>query len=117
MPQPVSRNLLRADASYLLVGGLGGIGRAIALWMIAHGARNIIFANRSGMNKQEAKDVVEQLEDAGARVRVFSCDVGIEEQVKQMVTDSLQEMPPIRGVIQAAMVLRVCTIITRLIQY
>ncbi|KAG9606254.1 polyketide synthase, partial [Aureobasidium melanogenum] len=106
MPQPVSRDLLRADASYLLVGGLGGIGRAIALWMIAHGARNIIFANRSGMDKREAKDVVKQLEDAGARVRVFSCDVGIEAQVEQMVSDSVQEMPPIRGVIQAAMVLR-----------
>lgn len=85
--------------------------------MIAHGARNIIFANRSGMDKREAKDVVKQLEDAGARVRVFSCDVGIEAQVEQMVSDSVQEMPPIRGVIQAAMVLRVRAMITHLVRY
>jgi NAD(P)-dependent dehydrogenase (short-subunit alcohol dehydrogenase family) len=99
--------LLRSDASYLLVGGLGGIGCAIASWMIAHGARNIIFANRSGLKRQEARDAVAQLESAGARVKVFSCDVGIEQDVENMVSKSLEEMPPIRGVIQAAMVLRV----------
>lgn len=36
--------LLRGDASHLLVGGLGGIGRATAVWILKHGAGNFIFA-------------------------------------------------------------------------
>lgn len=59
------------------------------------------------MVKQEAKDVVQQLQAQGARVKVYSCDVGIEEQVEAMIQDSKANMPPIRGVIQGAMVLRV----------
>ncbi|OBT45611.1 Type I Iterative Polyketide synthase (PKS) [Pseudogymnoascus sp. WSF 3629] len=45
------------DASYLLVGGLGGLGRAIARWMMQHGAKNIIFLSRSGLDKEGARQI------------------------------------------------------------
>ncbi|PVH77199.1 putative polyketide synthase [Cadophora sp. DSE1049] len=102
----LSAGLLKSDASYLLVGGLGGIGRAIAMWMLDHGAKNIIFANRSGQTKQVAKETVHALEARGARVAVYSCDVGNDLQVTGMVTKAGNALPPIKGVIQAAMVLK-----------
>ena len=40
--QPKSLRL-HASAAYLLVGGLGGLGRAISVWMVEHGARHLIF--------------------------------------------------------------------------
>nr|ASK38717.1 polyketide synthase [Paecilomyces divaricatus] len=103
---PPKGDLLRADASYVLVGGLGGIGRAMASWMIANGARHLIFVNRSGLARNEARETVESLEGHGAHVAVYSCDVSDRDQVAQMVAQSSKEMPPIRGVIQAAMILR-----------
>ena len=107
IPQDKSSELLQPNASYLLVGGLGGIGRAASMWMLDHGARNIMFANRSGQTKQEAKEIIQALEARGAKVAVYSCDVSNMSQVSDMVAKAREEMPPIRGVIQAAMVLRV----------
>lgn len=107
IPTNTSKALFCADASYLLIGGLGGIGRATALWMVDRGARNLIFANRSGMSKQEAKDTVAAIEQRGARAHVQKCDVSESAHVRQLVEECSTHMPPIRGVIQGAMVLRV----------
>ncbi|KAL9112432.1 MAG: hypothetical protein Q9227_003274 [Pyrenula ochraceoflavens] len=101
-----TQSLFREDASYMLVGGLGGIGRAVARWMINNGARNLIFVNRSGLSRQEARDSVEALENQGAKVWVSACDVTDSEQLSQAVSESSSKMPPIRGVIHTAMVLR-----------
>ena len=90
-----------------MVGGLGGIGRAAALWMIKHGARNLIFANRSGLARQDAKDVVHFLQEKGASVAVYACDICEQAQLRDLISQSSKSMPPIRGVIQSAMVLRV----------
>ncbi|KAL5333394.1 putative polyketide synthase [Aspergillus crustosus] len=101
-----SRHLLHSDGSYLLVGGLGGIGRAIALWMVDHGATHLIFASRRGLDGQGSKETMRELEARGAHVAVYSCDVSDEGRVSELVETASREMPPIRGVIQAAMVLR-----------
>jgi NADPH:quinone reductase-like Zn-dependent oxidoreductase len=92
------------DASYLLIGGLGGIGRATALYMIEHGARNLIFASRSGAASEKAKDCVAQLEARCAHVTVFACDVSESADVDRMLKECARTVPPIRGLIHAAMV-------------
>ena len=78
--------------------------------MIRHGAKNLIFANRSGISKQEARDTVKTLRDRGAEVDVHSCDVSSAESFSQLLRESSTTMPPIRGVIQGAMVLKVSTL-------
>lgn len=75
--------------------------------MVERGAKNLIFANRSGMTKQEAKDTVHALKAMGAQVHVQKCDVSDADHVRQLVEECANQMPPIRGVIQGAMVLRV----------
>lgn len=110
IPAKPKGNLLKSGGSYLLVGGLGGLGRAIALWMVQNGARNLIFANRSGDTKQEAKDTIELLRKEGAVVQVYACDVSEEDQLELLIRESSKGMPPICGVIQSAMVLKVSSI-------
>lgn len=99
--------LLRADASYLLVGGLGGIGRAIALWMFATGARSFIFASPTGDQKPKAKQVVAQLREKGAQVAVFECDVANKTELDNLLVQTARTMPPIHGMIHAALVSKV----------
>ncbi|MCJ1393661.1 hypothetical protein MMC18_006537 [Xylographa bjoerkii] len=106
IPRITSHALLRADCSYLLVGGLGGLGRAIAIWMVAHGARNLIFASRSGLAKPSARTLVVELEKKGTKVAVFSCDISEVEQFDDLLARSAETMPPIRGVVQAAMIIK-----------
>jgi hypothetical protein len=102
------RPLLRSDAAYLLAGDLGGIGRATALWMVSRGARHLVFLNRSGIESEAARDTVSALQAAGCTATVFACDVADAAQLASTLDKSRQQLPPIRGVIQGAMVLRDC---------
>ena len=97
----------REDASYLLIGGLGGIGRATASWMLRHGARNFIFASPNGSEKQKAKETVAMLKEHGAHVSVFKCDISNIEELDQLLECIRLDMPPIRGVIHGALVSKV----------
>lgn len=76
--------------------------------MVRQGARNIIFLSRSGDKKPEARKTIEELVQKGVKVTAYSCDVGNAEQVEEVLRKSAEEYPPIRGVIQGAMVLKVC---------
>ncbi|KAK2042693.1 polyketide synthase module [Colletotrichum somersetense] len=104
-PSPTPR--FSPDASYLLVGGMGGIGRAIAHWTVAHGAKNLVFLSRSAGRLEASSKFLKELEQTGCRVKPVSCDVSNESQLAQALQGCKEDgLPPIRGVIQAAMVLQ-----------
>lgn len=109
-----TKALFQDNASYLLIGGLGGIGRAIALWMADHGAKNLILVNRSGLATGSRRSTVEELRAKGVRVTVQACDISDEISVSKMFSEIHQNSPPLRGVIHGAMVLKVCTSILTL---
>ncbi|KFY26739.1 hypothetical protein V493_03909, partial [Pseudogymnoascus sp. VKM F-4281 (FW-2241)] len=106
MPQPLKGAKFHADASYLLAGGLGGIGRSLSMWMVANGARNLIFVSRSGVSNDAARELVNTLMGKGVRVEVLKCDIADEVRLFDSLNAVLRTMPPVRGVIQGAMVLR-----------
>ncbi|KAI0379327.1 polyketide synthase [Hypomontagnella monticulosa] len=96
---------LDPNATYFLVGCLGGLGRSLTSWMLKRGARNFAFLSRSGTDSKQAAILVENLRAAGANVQVFRGDASKKEDVEKAV----KEVPadrPIKGVINAAMVLR-----------
>ena len=55
------RNLLSADATYIIIGGTGGLGRSIARWMAAHGARHLVLVSRSGGASSKVQELVYSL--------------------------------------------------------
>jgi malonyl CoA-acyl carrier protein transacylase/NADPH:quinone reductase-like Zn-dependent oxidoreductase len=97
---------LRADATYLLVGCLGGLGRSLTSWMMKKGARRFAFLSRSGTNSKQAETLVKDIEAAGVTVQVIRGDVTVMTDVERAVMGTPPEYP-IRGVVQAAMVLKV----------
>ncbi|KAK3681631.1 hypothetical protein B0T22DRAFT_299554 [Podospora appendiculata] len=96
---------LRPDASYLLVGGVGGLGRSIAHWLVDHGARNLILLSRSA-GAQNSGPFAAQLREAGCRVIAVSCDVADKADLNRALDSCASQLPSIRGVIQGAMVLQ-----------
>lgn len=98
---------LKQDASYLLVGGMGGIGRSIAHWMAAHGARNIIVLSRSAGNVEKSSSFVAGLHKVGCRVVAISCDVADKDDLAKAlrVCRDEQKLPSVRGVVNSAMAL------------
>lgn len=100
--------LLKLDshATYLVVGGLGGLGRSILELLVSNGARNICVLSRSGAKSQVAQETIERLSHKVDNIKVFVCDISDGKQVNETLSICRKELPPIKGVIQGAMVLR-----------
>lgn len=97
---------LSASASYLLV---GGIGQSTAIWMIEHGARNLILLSHSTEIIDALSDFAEQIQQAGCRAKAISCDVSSSSELQRAFQACQQdEFPPIRGIVHGAMVVKVC---------
>ncbi|XXG96503.1 hypothetical protein Hte_002786 [Hypoxylon texense] len=96
------------NASYLVVGGLGGIGREIARWMASKGARSIILPSRSGPASDAACGLISELEEQGIRVLAPKCDVSSVTSLSLLLEQCGDEsaFPPIKGCINAAMALQ-----------
>ncbi|KAK8130893.1 polyketide synthase [Apiospora sp. TS-2023a] len=94
------------DATYVIVGGTGGIGQSITKQMIERGARHVVLLSRSGKVSDDIKKLMDFGEPLGASVHVKSCDAGDESSVKSVLQEIQKTLPPIRGIVHAAMVLR-----------
>jgi acyl transferase domain-containing protein/thioesterase domain-containing protein/NAD(P)-dependent dehydrogenase (short-subunit alcohol dehydrogenase family)/acyl carrier protein len=94
-----------AKASYLITGGLGGFGLAVARWLVDSGARNLVLCGKTGGIASEAKRAVAQLRRLGAKVLVVKADVSIASEVARVLAAIKVAMPPLRGVFHAAMIL------------
>jgi NADPH:quinone reductase-like Zn-dependent oxidoreductase/NAD(P)-dependent dehydrogenase (short-subunit alcohol dehydrogenase family) len=94
---------LKADGTYVLVGGLGGLGRGQALFMAKHGARHLGFISRSGGASKDAQAVMKSLAEQGLQAKVYAGDITDRTTLKAILDDISKSMPPIRGVIQGAM--------------
>ena len=97
---------LRSDATYVLVGGLGGLGRGLAIYLADHGATHLAFFSRTDDIRPAAQKLLNQLKDRNVEAQVYVCDVSDPEALRKAIARIGKEMPPIKGVIQGAMVLR-----------
>ncbi|KAI3574484.1 beta-ketoacyl synthase [Fusarium oxysporum f. sp. albedinis] len=94
------------DSSYLVAGGSGGLGRAIIRWMADRGAKHLVIPSRSGATSEAAAQLVAELTFCGVNIVAPKCDVSVREDVAVMLEDCARAMPPIKGCINAAMVLQ-----------
>ncbi|CAI7662741.1 unnamed protein product [Penicillium viridicatum] len=101
-----SATLLRPDASYILIGGTGGLGRSIAKWMSSKGAKNIVLVSSRATINDKVQALIDILAPMGVRIVVKACDVSSQESVEALVNEEMKDLPPIRGVIHGSMVLR-----------
>jgi myxalamid-type polyketide synthase MxaE and MxaD len=85
-------------ATYLIVGGTGGLGLATAGRLVEKGARHLALAAR-GAPSADAEQTIRALD---AHVRVFRTDVGDRSQVARLVAEIDATMPPLRGIVHAA---------------
>ncbi|KAI5866390.1 hypothetical protein GGS23DRAFT_556890 [Durotheca rogersii] len=106
IPRPIPLSFANPDATYLIAGGLGGIGREISLWMAENGAKNIVLVSRNAESHPEAAQLVSAAKKEGCRIHIRNCDVSDEESLLSLLAYcSFMSLPPFKGVINGAMVL------------
>lgn len=92
---------LRADAAYLITGGLGRIGLLVAADVARRGARRLWLVGRHGASTPEQRAAIAALEEQGVRVRVVEADVAdravMEARLRELTADA-----PLAGVVHAA---------------
>jgi NAD(P)-dependent dehydrogenase (short-subunit alcohol dehydrogenase family) len=94
---------LHAAATYLITGGLGGIGLLVAERFVAEGARHLILMGRSAP-KLEAAETLAALRAAGAQVTVVQADVTNLDQVAAVLA-AIDPALPLRGIVHSVGVL------------
>lgn len=101
---PVENGRLRPDRTYLVTGGLGGIGCAVAGWLADRGAGAIVLNGRRPPDT-EAEEAIRELRDRGVDVRVELADVTDTEAMDGILSRIDRKLPPLGGVIHSVGVL------------
>jgi NADP-dependent 3-hydroxy acid dehydrogenase YdfG len=91
------------DATYILVGGLGGIGRALSVFMAQHGAQHLALFSRTAHMTPERQLLLDQLGNMGTQAAVYACDVTDSTALANTLNQIRKDLPQVRGVVQAAM--------------
>ncbi|KAJ5715852.1 polyketide synthase [Penicillium malachiteum] len=94
-----------SNATYIISGGLGGVGRSIARWLADNGARHLVLLSRSGPKTKEAQSLALELQDRGVECEMPACDVTNPSALRALLDNFSATMPPVKGCIQAAMVM------------
>lgn len=96
-----SESQVRPDASYLVTGGLSGLGLATARRLVERGARALVLVGRRGKT-DESEPVLQWMETQGVRLLVRQADVSRAEDFARVLAEMRQTMPALRGVIHCA---------------
>ncbi|MFE0812904.1 type I polyketide synthase, partial [Streptomyces sp. NPDC058848] len=98
--QPV---VVRPDATYVVTGGLGGIGLEVARWLALQGVRSLVLTGRRVPEDEGAvPPQVAALRAAGVRVELRRADVARRGDVAELLAFVRRELPPLRGVVHLA---------------
>lgn len=95
---------MRADAAYVVTGGLGAIGRQVARYLVGRGAGHLVLLGRSGPADDRTAQEIEHLRER-AEVHVVRADVADEQDMASVFATIDAQMPPLRGIFHAAGVL------------
>jgi len=107
----------RPDATYLITGGLGGLGRRVARWLVERGARHLVLtglhalppraewkdlpAGTDELTRQKV-DAIRALESLGARVQATAADVTDAARMTELFQEMARNGPPLAGVFHLA---------------
>ena len=92
---------VRADRTYLVTGGLRGLGLRVAEWLVDQGARSIALMGRLAPSDRTAA-VIKRLQARGATIAPMRGDVSIEGDVQRVLHRIRDTMPALAGIVHAA---------------
>jgi acyl transferase domain-containing protein/nucleoside-diphosphate-sugar epimerase len=93
---------IRADASYLVTGGLGALGLHTARWLVRRGARHLVLVGRREPTTA-ARAAIDELSAQGVRIESHELDVADAMAMQALLAgDAARRRPPLRGIVHAA---------------
>jgi acyl transferase domain-containing protein/NADPH:quinone reductase-like Zn-dependent oxidoreductase len=93
------------DGTYWITGGLGALGKETARWLARRGAAHVVLTSRHA-DEVGAADFIRELSQANVTCRILRADAGDRGRMSEILGEIRRSMPPLRGVIHAAGVIR-----------
>ncbi|MGC0374056.1 SDR family NAD(P)-dependent oxidoreductase [Streptomyces sp. SAI-229] len=94
---------LDGEGTYLITGGLSGLGAATARLLADRGARHLALLSRSGPDAPDAPALLRELTDRGVHATAHAADVTDETALRRVLDAVDATGHPLRGVVHAAM--------------
>lgn len=104
---------LEANATYVVAGGLGDLGQRFLRLMAKAGARYLVTLSRSSASPTQRESIEKELQSfgPGCLLHCVKCDVSQETSIRAALSEiKAAGLPPVKGVIQASLVLRDATL-------
>jgi acyl transferase domain-containing protein/acyl carrier protein/ribosomal protein S18 acetylase RimI-like enzyme len=122
-PPAAAQISIRSDASYLITGGLGGLGPAIARWLVERGARHLYLCTQRALPERnswtrvgpehdayERIRAIQDLEQLGAEIHIAIADVADEAQMRALFEQIRADGPKLAGILHAAARIDFCAL-------
>ena len=100
----VPKSYFEQNKSYMILGGLGGMGLELMFWMQERGAKKFVLSSRSGVKTPIQKLMIKMVIKLGCSVLVSTEDAGCEKGARQMVQQA-ESLGPIGGIFLSTLVL------------
>ena len=91
----------RIAGTWLITGGLGGLGLEVAAWLAEHGADTIVLNGRRPPDPDRL-DAIAEVSALGARVEVEVADVADPASVDALLRRVADSLPHLQGIVHAA---------------
>lgn len=91
-----------STAAYLVTGGTGLVGRAIATMIAKAGGGHIVLLSRSGRMSRNDADFLDEIRSFGVNVHMLAADVSLADAITSAIEWIEREVAPLRGIFHAA---------------
>lgn len=100
-----NKTLFKSDATYIITGGLGGMGLETARWLSENGVMNIVLLGRSTPSPMSI-ETIENIRETGANVLTKQVNIGNQNALSKFFCELKASMPPLKGIFHLAGILQ-----------
>ena len=92
--------VVRADGSYIVTGGLGGLGTVVTRWLVERGAGRLILNGRTDPSDDQRRSLADLAN--GSEIVFVPGDIASQGVAERLVAAAEETGRPLRGVVHAA---------------
>ncbi|XP_015789260.1 fatty acid synthase isoform X2 [Tetranychus urticae] len=102
----LKQTIFDSEKVYMIIGGLGGMGLEMALWMVERNVRKLVITSRSGIKTNYQRYVIRKIKSVpNTRVEISRLDASHYKSAIRLIREA-SRLGPIGGIFNLAVVLR-----------
>ncbi|XP_054009830.1 fatty acid synthase-like [Hylaeus anthracinus] len=101
------------NKTYVMIGGLGGLGLEVSDWLVIRGAKNLVMVSRGGVKDGYQRMRIETWKSYGVNVQVISGVDAATPEGCEFILKSAEKQAPVEGIFNLAALLKDCLFVNQ----